>query len=172
MVPTASTTQDKTANLGVRVLAAIIDSLIVSFAWYYIIEIWGHTGPAGSLTSATMGGGKVLSGTPALLLMLATACYWIIPEWLFRATLGKFICGLRVSSVDGTAISLWQSLKRNILRLVDFFPFYLTGFLTAALTPKHQRLGDLWANTIVVSKRHSRQAPEQSLESNSKALTS
>lgn len=168
MVPTESPIRNKTANLGVRVLAAIMDSLIVSFAWYYTIEIWGHTRPAGNLTSATMGGDKVLSGTPALLLMLATACYWIIPEWLFRATVGKLICGLRVLSVDGTAISLWQSLKRNTLRLVDFFPFYLTGFLAAALTPKHQRLGDLWAHTIVVS-RDSRQAPDQSPESHQRA---
>jgi hypothetical protein len=44
-------------------------------------------------------------------------------------------------------------LKRNLLRLVDFFPFYLTGFLAAKLTPNHQRLGDLWAQTIVVNRK-------------------
>lgn len=43
-----------------------------------------------------------------------------------------------------------QSVKRNVLRLVDFFPFYVTGFVIASLTPNRQRLGDLWAKTIVV----------------------
>jgi uncharacterized RDD family membrane protein YckC len=62
-----------------------------------------------------------------------------------------------VTTLRGGSISLGQSLKRNVLRLLDFFPFYLTGFVAAALTPNRQRLGDLWAKTIVVSRK-SRQA--------------
>lgn len=38
-----------------------------------------------------------------------------------------------------------------MLRLLDFFPWYLTGFTAAKLTSQHQRLGDLWAKTLVVS---------------------
>ena len=32
------------------------------------------------------------------------------------------------------------------------FPFGLIGVITIKNTEKHQRLGDLWAKTIVVSK--------------------
>jgi uncharacterized RDD family membrane protein YckC len=37
--------------------------------------------------------------------------------------------------------------------MVDFMPLYLPGFVAASLTPKRQRLGDLWAKTIVISTR-------------------
>ncbi|MBS1841810.1 MAG: RDD family protein [Acidobacteria bacterium] len=139
------------AKLGMRAFAAILDSLLATGVWYLIISMWGHTDSEGALTSATVSGDKVLTGGPALLLMLGTAAYWIVPEWLAGLTIGKLICGLRVVRPDGRSISLGQSLKRNLLRALDFFPFYLTGFFAAKLTPNRQRLGDLWAGTIVVS---------------------
>lgn len=142
----------KTSPLFIRVLAAIIDSLLVFLLWYYFIEIWGHAETAGSLTSATVGGNKVVSGAPAAMLFLLTALYWMIPEWILGGTLGKLALGLRVKTLEGRSISFGQSFKRNLLRLLDFFPFYLTGFLVAKLTPNHQRLGDLWAQTIVVNR--------------------
>jgi uncharacterized RDD family membrane protein YckC len=138
-----TTAQPKPASLGIRVVAAILDSAVVTVAWYYLVETWGNS---------TLQGDKALTGTPALLLMLATAAFWILPEWLLGATLGKWVCDLRVTTVRGGSISFAQSLKRNVLRMLDFFPMYLTGFVTAALTPNRQRLGDLWAKTIVVSK--------------------
>jgi uncharacterized RDD family membrane protein YckC len=143
----------KTSHLFVRVVAAIIDSILVGVLWYYFIEIWGHPDTRASLTSATVGGDKVVSGTPAMVLMFLTASYWMIPEWLFGATLGKLMFGLRVRTFAGLPISFGQSFKRNLLRSVDFFPFYLTGFLAAKLTPNHQRLGDLWAQTVVVNRK-------------------
>jgi uncharacterized RDD family membrane protein YckC len=138
----------KTANLGLRVLAAVFDSSIVSFAWLFIIHRWGHPDQDAAIPAEHI----ILSGFPGLLLMLGTAAYWILPEWAFRATPGKWLCNLRVASLDGGPISFTQSLKRNILRALDFFPFYLTGFVAILLTPTRQRLGDLWAKTIVVSR--------------------
>jgi uncharacterized RDD family membrane protein YckC len=146
-----SKTQPKAASLSIRVLAAILDSAVVSIAWYYIVRTWGDTGPEGD---------KLLTGTPALLLILATAAFWILPEWLLGATLGKWACDLRVTTSSGGTISFGQSLKRNVLRLLDFFPFYLTGFVTASLTPNRQRLGDLWAKTIVVPRKSRGEAVE------------
>lgn len=154
MATTQVRTPPETAQLGLRVLGAILDSVLVSFAWYFIIDLWGHQGVVGALNNATAGG-KVLSGTPAVVLLLATAAYWIVPEWLAGVTVGKLLCGLRVRSLGGSPISFVQSIKRNVLRLLDFFPFYLPGFVSACLTPNRQRLGDLWAKTIVVrAKRH------------------
>jgi uncharacterized RDD family membrane protein YckC len=142
----------KISALFVRVVAAIIDSLLVCLFWYYFIAIWGHPKIEG-LNSATVGSGKVVTGGPAIVLLFLTAVYWMIPEWIFGATLGKVTLGLRVRTLADHPISFGQSFKRNLLRLVDFFPFYLTGFLVARLTPKHQRLGDLWAQTVVVRKK-------------------
>lgn len=150
----------KPANVGIRSLAAVVDSIVVSVLWYSAIRTWGtaRTFTATTALSFTPGKhltlsitqGKQLTGMPALLLMLATAAYWIVPEWLFSVTLGKLLFGLRVLHLDGKKIKFPQSIKRNLLRLIDAFPFYLVGFLTAKLTPLHQRLGDLWAETLVV----------------------
>jgi uncharacterized RDD family membrane protein YckC len=140
--------QEKVASLWIRVLAAILDLAVVFAAQYYIVETWGEVGPEGDMA---------LRGAPVLLLLLATAAYWILPEWLLGATLGKLALDLRVTTLNGGTISLAQSLKRNVLRALDFFLFPLTGFVTASLTPNRQRLGDLWANTIVVPRK-SRQA--------------
>lgn len=146
---------NKPVSLSVRVIAALIDSLLMSVIWYYSIEVWGHTQSSGSPTSVTAGGDKVLTGWAAVLLLLLTAAFWILPEWIAGATIGKFVCGLRVRSRDGRPIGLIQSVKRNSLRIVDFFPFYIPGFICAALTPNRQRLGDLWADTIVVHPKGS-----------------
>lgn len=140
--------QVKAAPLGFRALAAILDSVIVFLVCFLIAETWGDAGPEG---------GKVLTGIPALLLMLGIAAFWILPEWLLGSTPGKWACELQVKKLNGGSISFVQSLKRNVLRPLDFFPFYLTGFVAARLSPNRQRLGDLWAKTIVVSKK-SRQA--------------
>ena len=142
----------KPANLGIRALAAIFDSVIMSLLWYYAIETYGTAATSGGQESTAIAN-KALTGAPAILLMLATALFWIIPEWLFSATLGKFVFSLRAVSIDGTRLTFEKSANRNVLRLVDFFPFYLTGFICALLTENRQRLGDLWAKTIVVSRR-------------------
>jgi uncharacterized RDD family membrane protein YckC len=131
----------KTSGLWLRSLAAILDISIVSILCDFVIQTWG---------TPTSEGLKTLTGLPALLLMAAAAAYWILPEWLAGATFGKWACDLRVVSMNGNKISFSQSLKRNVLRLVDFIGGYLVGFIAAKLTPNHQRLGDLWARTVVM----------------------
>lgn len=136
--------QTTPAPLGIRVLAALLDSVLVFLVVFLIIWQWG---------TETAEGERSLTGIPALFLMLGIVAFWVVPEWLLGSTLGKWACDLHVTTLSGGDISFSQSLRRNVLRMVDFFPFYLTGFITASLTPKRQRLGDLWAKTIVVRKK-------------------
>jgi uncharacterized RDD family membrane protein YckC len=133
----------KSSGLWIRSLAAILDFTIVSIIWYFVIETWGTFNAAGD---------KELVGLGATALMTGTAAFWIVPEWLTGATFGKWSCDLCVVNMSGNKISLAQSVKRNGLRLIDFFPWYLTGFIAANLTPSRQRLGDLWAKTLVVKR--------------------
>jgi uncharacterized RDD family membrane protein YckC len=143
--------QMRPANLGIRSLAALIDSIVVSVLWFWVTQTSGTVSTSVDTASLSLTQGKTVSGLPALLLFLATAVYWIVPEWLSSMTLGKLLCGLKVVRLDGKKITFSQSLQRNLLRLVDAFAFYLVGFLVAKLTPLHQRLGDLWAKTLVVN---------------------
>jgi uncharacterized RDD family membrane protein YckC len=113
----------RTSHLFIRVVAAVMDSLLVCLLWYYFIDIWSHADSGGSLTSSTFGGNKVVTGTPALVLMFFTASYWMIPEWILGATLGKLTLGLRVKTIAGQPISLSQSFNAIFYEASTFFLF-------------------------------------------------
>lgn len=87
------------------------------------------------------------------------------------ATLGKSILRMRVITTDGHAIDGVQAVLRNFFRLIDTMPFIsLTtlfesdseiplmlptcffGLVVMMLNRRYQRLGDLVANTVVVSE--------------------
>ena len=131
----------KPANLWVRALAAVID-LVLAGSFFFLV-VWRFGAPDGT-------GGKTVTGLAAILLLLCMAAYWIVLEWLFGATFGKWMCDLSVMKISGNPINLIQALKRNAARVVDGVFFYLVGFVVAKNNPNAQRIGDLWAKTMVV----------------------
>ena len=56
--------------------------------------------------------------------------------------------GLRVVTVEGARPRVSALLIRNLLRVIDVFPFPLAAIILR--TPLRQRVGDLAAGTIVV----------------------
>ncbi|MCW8932612.1 MAG: RDD family protein [Gammaproteobacteria bacterium] len=83
---------------------------------------------------------------------------WLYPvffEIYFQGqTPGKKAMKIQVLQIDGTMVSWGASLIRNLLRTVDFLPFfYALGVMTMLMSKDFRRLGDLVANTIVVYKR-------------------
>lgn len=78
--------------------------------------------------------------------------YGILLEWVWRGqTVGKRMLRLRVVDAEGLRLQLNQVVMRNLLRFVDMLPiFYLVGGLACYFSRRHQRLGDLAANTVVV----------------------
>jgi uncharacterized RDD family membrane protein YckC len=133
---------EQIAPIGRRALAAVTDAVFCFGIWFLFIRFFGH------YNDAT--GQYEVVGLPALCLFSATAAYWILQEWLWGRTLGKAMLDLRVVSLRGRPCSFSQSLKRNVLRILDFFGFYLVAYIAAKLNPWHQRLGDQWARTLVV----------------------
>lgn len=67
-------------------------------------------------------------------------------------TLGKRVLGLRVVDTRGLPVSLQQSMVRNVVRVIDMMPAGGIGMLCSLLDVHHRRLGDLLAETIVVSE--------------------
>lgn len=66
-------------------------------------------------------------------------------------TPGKKAVGIYVTQENGTPISLSASMIRNLLRFVDFLPFfYGFGLISMLLNRRFQRLGDLVAGTVVL----------------------
>ena len=94
----------------------------------------------------------------ALLIVFFFLLYWgyfALFEAFWRGqTPGKRVMKLRVIKDAGRQITLFESLARNLLRLVDYLPgLYLTGVITMLCNKRNKRLGDLAAGTLVVHER-------------------
>ncbi len=66
-------------------------------------------------------------------------------------TPGKRMLRLRVIQQSGRPIGLFESMGRNLIRIIDMLPgFYLIGAVCIFATRRQQRLGDMVAGTLVV----------------------
>lgn len=126
-----------------RFLAWGIDFVVVAAAWLALIMVLQLVGLVSENLSAIL----LLFGT-----FLLPFAYNMLFEWRWRGrTPGKRALGLRVVDAEGLKLQPGQIVLRNLLRAVDFLPaFYLLGGLACFLQRRHQRLGDLAANTVVV----------------------
>ena len=67
---------------------------------------------------------------------------------------GKKLAGLRVVDDRGLPLTLQQSMVRNLFRAVDGIPiFYAVGAVVALVDRHRRRLGDLVAQTVVISEK-------------------
>jgi uncharacterized RDD family membrane protein YckC len=94
----------------------------------------------------------------AVLGLVAFAFFWgyyIFFEMIWNGqSPGKRWVGLRVIRTNGTPITLTESIIRNLVRLIDFLPFYYgLGVVTMFINEQSRRLGDLAAGTLVVWDR-------------------
>ena len=70
----------------------------------------------------------------------------------WQATLGKRVCGLRVTRLDGGRISLRRALGRYFAKFLSAL-ILLIGFAMIAWTRRKQGLHDILADTLVVRLR-------------------
>jgi uncharacterized RDD family membrane protein YckC len=128
-----------------RLGAIIIDTIVL------IIVLW----VLGAITGSNKGSSVQLTGAPALLNFLIDFGYFIVLEALFGATLGKMALGIRVVKADGSKLGWGGAVVRNLLRIVDGFPYfipYLVGAIVMWVSSKKQRIGDMAAGSVVVPK--------------------
>jgi uncharacterized RDD family membrane protein YckC len=86
---------------------------------------------------------------------LAVPAMFVLVQGLTGATVGKFLTGLRVVDRDGRPPGLGRATVRTLLLAVDACPWVvpLLGWAVAVTHPRHRRLGDLAAGTIVVRRK-------------------
>ena len=150
------------ASIGNRFLAVAIDHFIQYLS--IIIIAWAFI----SLTNFDQGGsyGAMLSEMPkwtiALLIIavfLIFAGYFVVFEWLWSGqTPGKRLLKLRVIREDGRPITFWEAMARNLLRIFDavpglVLPIYSIGLISIFANRRDQRIGDMFAGTVVVRER-------------------
>jgi uncharacterized RDD family membrane protein YckC len=66
-------------------------------------------------------------------------------------TPGKRLMHIRVVRLDGAPVTPLASAVRNLLRIIDVLPMcYPVGIISMLVDPRHRRLGDLVAGTVLV----------------------
>ena len=157
VTPEAVALEFRTANLGSRILAYLLDMVIVALGIL-----------AGLLTVALIGQASdvVVPDWVALTLVLVLLPSWwlgyfIAFETLWRGrTLGKAALGLRVVTREGAPVRFRHAAIRGLLGLVDIL--ILSGFFAVVFilfTRDNQRLGDMVAGTLVLRERSALAAP-------------
>ena len=150
------------ASIGNRFLAVAIDHFIQYLAIVLIsLAVLSFAG----MTSNLFGDGffqEMPKWTVAILIIVVFALfagYFVFFEWLWNGqTPGKRLMKLRVIREDGRPITLWEALARNLLRIFDavpgfVLPIYSIGLITIFMSNRDQRIGDMFAGTVVVRER-------------------
>ncbi len=84
--------------------------------------------------------------------LFQSIAYFSVFEWLFGATIGKIIFGMRVISAEGGPCSFGQAVSRGLWRYIDGLFFGVVAY-SEMKPPMFQRLGDKKASTLVVSSK-------------------
>ncbi len=152
------------ASIGNRFLAVAIDHFIQYFTIFIVAYALLSLSGFGDLTTAESS--QVLQEMPKwtmalmiIVLFLIFAGYFVFFEWIWNGqTPGKKLLKLRVIREDGRPITLWEALARNLLRIFDavpgfVLPVYSIGLITIFLSKRDQRIGDMFAGTVVIRER-------------------
>jgi len=147
VTPEAVVLDFDTAGIASRALARAIDTMIQGALLLVIVII-----------AINLIGGE---GWFALLLVISGAAfivigYPIVTELVMRGrSPGKAALGLRVVTVEGAPISARHAFVRSAIGIVDFLviPGGLVAVVVALLSPRSQRLGDVFAGTMVLRER-------------------
>lgn len=153
------------ASIGNRFLAVAIDHFIQYLSIFLIA--WLFLSLAGiSSADVVDTPDRMFADMPKwtiailiIVLFLIFAAYFILFEWLWNGqTPGKRLLRLRVIREDGRPLTLWEAIARNLLRICDaapgfIIPIYSIGLIVIFLSSRDQRVGDIFAGTVVIRER-------------------
>ena len=135
------------AGIGSRFYAALIDTLLLAlivFIGFYVNR--NFISGLGDVLGKWLG---ALGGI--LVFALFWGYYMVFEVTMNGQSLGKRALGLRVIKDGGYPIGFADSAIRNLVRVVDFLPFfYGAGLMAMLINSNWKRLGDLAAGTLVV----------------------
>jgi uncharacterized RDD family membrane protein YckC len=153
------------ASIGNRFLAVSIDHFIQFLsiflaAWFFLsLAGLGSSQIADSPDQFFSESPKWVIALLILVVFLLFSGYFIVFEWLWNGqTPGKRLMKLRVIRTDGRPVTLWEAIARNLLRICDavpgfVIPIYSVGLIAIFLSRRDERVGDLFAGTVVIRER-------------------
>lgn len=141
-----STVNAEIASFSRRVLGAGIDLVGYVFWVVLISAVITYLGferlletPSGELSLFGMG-----------IFLFVYLYYFILAEGESGKTFGKRVMKTKVVRTDGSEITVWNAFLRNIVRPVDLIGGYMVGTVGILFSKYDQRLGDYFADTVVV----------------------
>ena len=123
-------------TLGALLLTLAIDFTLQRFGRMFDLDPWDS---------------KVFTGGAFILI-------WAVGSWLYcafaessswRATVGKRLLGLQVTTTDGERLSFGQATARHLMKFLSLFCGAL-GFLMSLWTKRHQALHDMPCDAVVI----------------------
>src|SRR4051794_34872930 len=112
--------------------------------------------------SMVAGAASLAIGSTPGVILIYVGLFFIVFGYpaLFEArwngqTIGKRALGLRVVTVEGSPVRFRHAAIRSLLSIVDFFlpPLGVSATCVSLLNRRNQRLGDVFAGTIVLRER-------------------
>jgi len=143
---TLSLSSSKPASFGIRFVAHIVDCIIANILAFIPAFVIGFV----------LG----LGGTPSDTIEILGAVVGLLSAWLYyallessskQATIGKMICGIFVTDLQGQRISFGQASGRYFGMIVSAIILCI-GFLMCIWTEKKQCLHDMMAGCLVRRK--------------------
>src|SRR6195256_2183771 len=134
----------------IRVVAAIIDAIILRIVVAPVGMIFGGLGMAGMMSGIPHRGlGFLGSGITIILLIFGSWLYEALMESSsYQATLGKMIFGMKVTDIYGNRISFERATGRHFAKWLSTMILGI-GYIMVGLTERKQGLHDLLAGTLV-----------------------
>jgi uncharacterized RDD family membrane protein YckC len=143
-MPSAET-YDQTRVVGRRSAQWLLDRLLVFVPAAVLLIV---------LVIAVSGDRSLFFLPPTVFLVVLLVGNLLVDVWVPNHTGGRTpamrLLGLRIITEWGGTPTLRTYTIRWLLQVVDGFAFGLAGLLVMLLSPRHQRVGDLVARTLVV----------------------
>jgi uncharacterized RDD family membrane protein YckC len=144
---TPTTTTIDVHVTGRRILATIVDGLVLGLLFAVMSMLFGSNSAQDGRINAT------LSGLPFLMYLVLVIAYYVLMEGNLGQTVGKMLLGIKVVREDtGGVPGIGPAAIRAVLRIVDGLFSYLVAFIAVLASAKNQRLGDMVTHTLVVRK--------------------
>jgi uncharacterized RDD family membrane protein YckC len=134
----------------IRVVAAIIDAIILRVVVAPVGMIFGGLGMAGMMSGIPHRGLRILGGGVTIILLIFGS--WLYEAFMesssYQATLGKMIFGMKVTDLNGNRISFERATGRHFAKWLSTMILGI-GYIMVGLTDRKQGLHDLLAGTLV-----------------------
>jgi uncharacterized RDD family membrane protein YckC len=134
----------------IRIVAAIIDAIILRVVVAPVGMIFGGLGMAGMMSGVPHTGLKLLGGGVTFILLVFGS--WLYEAFMesssYQATLGKMIFGMKVTDLNGNRISFERATGRHFAKWLSAMILGI-GYIMVGFTERKQGLHDLLAGTLV-----------------------